>query len=110
MTTRSKLVKIKGEFVWHTHDHTDEFFLVIERTLTIQIRDRDVMLGPGRELPWCHAASSTVLGPPNRGEGATPEPTGVINTGDAGGELTAVTEEVLTRALPQVTQSADTVP
>ena len=43
-----KLVKIKGEFVWHTHDDTDELFLVIEGQLTIQLRDRDVTLGPGQ--------------------------------------------------------------
>ena len=32
-----KLAKLKGEFVWHTHDDTDELFLVIEGTLTIQL-------------------------------------------------------------------------
>ena len=42
-----KLVKVAGEFVWHTHDDTDELFLVISGELTIQLRDRDVVLGPG---------------------------------------------------------------
>jgi mannose-6-phosphate isomerase-like protein (cupin superfamily) len=34
-----KLAKLKGEFVWHTHDDTDELFLVLEGRLTIQLRD-----------------------------------------------------------------------
>jgi mannose-6-phosphate isomerase-like protein (cupin superfamily) len=41
------VVKVKGEFVWHRHDDTDDFFLVLEGRLTIQLRDRDVTLGPG---------------------------------------------------------------
>ena len=42
-----KLVKVEGEFVWHKHDNEDELFLVIEGELTIALRDRDVVLGPG---------------------------------------------------------------
>jgi mannose-6-phosphate isomerase-like protein (cupin superfamily) len=41
------VVKVKGEFVWHTHDDTDDFFLVLRGRLTIQLRDRDVELGEG---------------------------------------------------------------
>ena len=41
------VVKAKGEFVWHKHDDTDDFFLVLKGRLTIQLRDRDVTLGPG---------------------------------------------------------------
>lgn len=41
------VVKAKGEFVWHKHDDTDDFFLVLKGRLTIQRRDRDVTLGPG---------------------------------------------------------------
>ena len=54
------VVKAKGEFVWHTHPDTDDFFLVLSGHLPIQLRDRDV------------------------------EPKGTPNTGDAGGERTAV--------------------
>lgn len=43
-----KLVKVKGDFVWNTHDDTDELFLVVDGQLTIQLRDRDVALGPGQ--------------------------------------------------------------
>jgi mannose-6-phosphate isomerase-like protein (cupin superfamily) len=41
------VVKVKGEFIWHQHDDTDDVFLVIQGNLTIQLRDRDVHLGPG---------------------------------------------------------------
>ena len=37
-----KVVKVQGEFTWHTHDDTDELFLVIDGELTIQLRDGDV--------------------------------------------------------------------
>ena len=40
-----KLAKFLGEFVWHSHPDTDELFLVLEGTLTIQLRDGDVVLG-----------------------------------------------------------------
>ena len=41
------VVKVKGEFVWHKHDETDDFFLVLKGVLDIQMRDRTVTLGPG---------------------------------------------------------------
>jgi mannose-6-phosphate isomerase-like protein (cupin superfamily) len=41
------VVKVKGEFVWHSHAETDDFFLVLEGSLTIQLRDGEVRLGPG---------------------------------------------------------------
>jgi len=40
-------VKVKGEFVWHKHDDTDDFFLILRGNLDIQLRDRTVSLGPG---------------------------------------------------------------
>jgi len=88
-----KLVKIKGEFVWHTHEDTDELFLVIDGELTIQLRDRDVMLAPGqlfvvpRGVEHCPRADGEV-------SALLLEPAGVVNTGDAGGQLTAVVEEI----------------
>jgi mannose-6-phosphate isomerase-like protein (cupin superfamily) len=42
-----KIVKVLGEFTWHTHADTDELFLVLDGSLTIQMRDRDVRLSPG---------------------------------------------------------------
>ena len=46
-----KLVKVRGEFVWHQHDETDEVFLVTAGQLRIQLQDRDdVVLSPGELL------------------------------------------------------------
>ncbi len=42
------VVKVKGEFVWHKHDDTDDFFLVLKGALDIQLRDRTITLGPGQ--------------------------------------------------------------
>ena len=41
------VVKVKGEFVWHSHPETDDFFLVLKGRLVIQLRDGEVCLGPG---------------------------------------------------------------
>ena len=41
------VVKLKGEFVWHSHAETDDFFLVLKGALVIQQRDGEVRLGPG---------------------------------------------------------------
>ena len=38
------VVKVGGEFVWHSHPDTDDFFLVLKGKVTIQLRDRDVEL------------------------------------------------------------------
>jgi mannose-6-phosphate isomerase-like protein (cupin superfamily) len=42
-----KLAKVQGEFVWHDHAEEDELFLVLRGTLTIELRDGAVTLGPG---------------------------------------------------------------
>ncbi len=79
-----KIVKLKGEFTWHTHPDTDEFFLVISGELTIQLRAGDVVLGPGelyvvpRGVEHCPRASAETAA-------MLIEPRGVVNTGDAGG-------------------------
>ena len=41
------VAKVKGEFVWHKHDDTDDFFLVLKGRVTIQMHDGNVTLGPG---------------------------------------------------------------
>jgi mannose-6-phosphate isomerase-like protein (cupin superfamily) len=87
------VVKVRGEFVWHTHPETDDFFLVLSGRLTIQLRDRDVELGPG-EL---YVVPAGVEHCPRSDEGAEIlliEPRGTVNTGDAGGELTAAEREI----------------
>ena len=42
-----RIVKVEGEFVWHLHEDTDDFFLVLDGTLEIELRDRTVTLVPG---------------------------------------------------------------
>src|SRR3569623_783090 len=42
------VVKVEGEFVWHKHDDTDDFFLVLKGRLDIEMRDHTVSLGPGQ--------------------------------------------------------------
>ena len=81
------VVKVDGEFVWHKHDDTDDFFLVLSGKLTIQLRDRDVVLGPGElfvvpkgveHCPKAEEETHVLL----------IEPRDTINTGDAGGDKT----------------------
>ncbi|NED13358.1 cupin domain-containing protein [Streptomyces sp. SID9124] len=86
-----KLAKLKGEFVWHTHEDTDELFLVISGRLTIQLREADVVLEPGelfvvpRGVEHCPVADeeTAIL---------LFEPAGTLNTGDAGGPMTRAAE------------------
>lgn len=42
-----KLVKVKGEFIWHHHENEDELFMVVKGRLQICLRDRDVWISPG---------------------------------------------------------------
>jgi mannose-6-phosphate isomerase-like protein (cupin superfamily) len=83
-----QVVKVKGPFVWHKHDETDDFFLVLSGRLTIHLRDRDIVLDPGElfvvpkgveHCPDAHEETHVLL----------IEPRGTVNTGDAGGEMTA---------------------
>jgi hypothetical protein len=52
-----KVVKVKGEFVWHTHDDTDELFLVLDWTLTIHYVAATSPLMPA-SCSWCPEAKS----------------------------------------------------
>lgn len=45
-----KAVKIKGEFIWHHHDHEDELFLVVKGTLRMRFRDHDAIVREGEFL------------------------------------------------------------
>jgi mannose-6-phosphate isomerase-like protein (cupin superfamily) len=42
-----KLAKLKGEFIWHQHEHEDELFLIVKGRLVIQLRDKDLVLEEG---------------------------------------------------------------
>ena len=86
-----KAVKVKGEFVWHSHDDTDELFLVITGSLVIRMRDGEVSVGAGEffvvprgveHMPVAEQECDVLLF----------EPAGTVNTGDAGGERTVASE------------------
>ena len=84
-----KLVKLKGEFVWHTHEDTDELFLVVEGVLTIQLARAATSPSGPDSCTSSRAASSTARSRRARCSAMLIEPAGVVNTGDAGGDLTA---------------------
>ncbi|EPO3676974.1 TPA: cupin domain-containing protein [Pseudomonas aeruginosa] len=86
-----KLVKIEGDFVWHSHADTDETFIVLAGRLRIDFRDGAVHLDPGEmyvvprgveHKPFAEGEVRMLL----------VEPCGVRNTGDQGGERTAVND------------------
>jgi mannose-6-phosphate isomerase-like protein (cupin superfamily) len=86
-----KSVKVKGEFVWHQHEAADELFFVHKGRLTIKYHDRDVVLHAGE----MHVVPRGVEHKPVAEEECELlliEPVGTVNTGDAGGELTASDE------------------
>lgn len=75
------VVKVQGEFVWHKHDATDDFFLVLQGTLDIELRDRIITLGPGE----MYVVPKGVEHRPVAREEVhllLIEPTGTPNTGD----------------------------
>ncbi len=75
------VVKVRGQFVWHKHDDTDDFFLVLKGRLVMRLRDREVILDPGdlfvvprgvEHQPYAAEEAHVLL----------IEPTGTPNTGD----------------------------
>jgi len=85
-----EVVKVEGEFVWHRHPDTDDFFLILEGELEIELRDRTVQLRKGELFVVPRGVEHR---PRARNEAhiLLIEPQGTPNTGDAGdSELTAV--------------------
>jgi mannose-6-phosphate isomerase-like protein (cupin superfamily) len=83
-----KIVKFQGEFVWHSHDDTDEVFIVLDGEMTIAFPDGSVELKDGEMFvvprgvehkPFAERECKAML----------VEPAGTINTGGAGGEMTS---------------------
>jgi len=83
-----KLAKFEGEFVWHRHDDTDEVFIVLKGSMCIEMRDRAITLEEGEmyvvpkgveHKPTADRECHVLL----------VEPAGTVNTGNAGGLLTA---------------------
>ncbi len=75
------VVKVEGEFVWHKHDDTDDFFYVLQGQLTIHLRDRDVVLNPG-ELYIVPRGVAHQPFAPEETHLLLIEPKGTPNTGD----------------------------
>lgn len=78
------VVKVLGEFNWHKHDDTDDFFLILSGELTIHFRDQDMVLGAGelyvipKGVEHCTSAKEEThllliepIGTPNTGDAAT---------------------------------------
>ena len=84
-----KLVKLKGEFVWHHHETEDELFFVVKGSLLIKLRDQDIFLEEGEfviiprgneHLPIANDEAHVLL----------LEPKTTLNTGNIGNERTVV--------------------
>ena len=86
-----KLVKVHGEFVWHDHKDTDEVFIVLEGTLDIEFRDGKVTLNSGEMFVVPKGMAHKPCAE-NECKVLVVEPKGVVNTGDTGGELTAIND------------------
>lgn len=86
-----KLVKLKGEFVWHQHENEDELFLVVKGRLLIKLRDRDLWLGEGefvivpKGVEHCPVAEEEV-------QAILLEPKSTLNTGNVQNERTVAAQ------------------
>ena len=86
-----KLVKFQGDFVWHQHDDTDEAFIVIKGEMQIGFRDREVTVREG-ELFVVPKGVEHITRAKEECHAMLIEPRGVVNTGEAGGEKTALND------------------
>ena len=83
-----RIAKVRDEHVWHVHEHTDEFFLVLDGELRISLRDREVDLGRGDLF----VVPAGVEHKPSSGAGARIlmfEPNGTLTVGDHHEEVPA---------------------
>ncbi len=83
-----KLVRFQGDFVWHRHDETDEAFLVLLGSMVVEFRDRAVTIAEG-ELFVVSRGEEHITRAEEECCALIIEPRGVVNTGEAGGPLTA---------------------
>jgi mannose-6-phosphate isomerase-like protein (cupin superfamily) len=83
-----KLAKLRGEFVWHAHEDTDEVFIVVEGEMTLEFRDRSVQLAAGEMYVVPRGVEHRPVAE-NECCVMLVEPRGTVNTGDAGGAYTA---------------------
>ena len=83
-----KLVKVQGDFVWHSHADTDETFVVIDGVLRIGFRDGEVEVSAGEMYVVPRGVEHKPYAE-NETKALLIEPRGVQNTGDKGGDRTA---------------------
>ncbi len=82
-----KVVKLKGEFIWHHHENEDELFLVVKGTLRMKFRDREAVVREGefvivpRGVEHCPVADEEV-------HIVLIEPKSTLNTGNITNERT----------------------
>ena len=87
-----KLVKVEGDFVWHSHPDTDETFIVLKGRLDIEMRNKTITLNEGD----LYVVPKGVEHRPRAAEEChmmLVEPAGLVNTGDNPGERTAPNDE-----------------
>ncbi len=76
------VVRVEGEFVWHSHSDTDDFFLVLSGELDIELRERTVTLGPGELFIVPREAEHRPVARRGEVQLLLIEPSGTPNTGD----------------------------
>lgn len=86
-----KLVKISGEFLWHSHEHEDELFLVTRGTLRMRFRGGDAVIGVGEFIIVPRGVEHQPVAEGSEVWLLLFEPASTVNTGTAGGGRT-VTE------------------
>ena len=82
-----RLAKLKGEFVWHAHEHEDEMFLVVRGQLTLRLRDREVSLDEGEFFVVPRGVEHLPVAP-EEVWGMVFEPAETLNTGNVRNERT----------------------
>lgn len=86
-----KLVKLQGEFVWHSHQAEDELFLVLRGRLRMRFRDREISIKPGEFVIVPHGTEHCPVAD-QEVHVLLLEPKATINTGTAGGDRTRQAE------------------
>jgi mannose-6-phosphate isomerase-like protein (cupin superfamily) len=88
-----KVVKLKGEFVWHRHEAEDELFLVVEGRLRMQLRSGDRDLGPGELIIVPRGVEHCPLALTDEVHVVLLEPKTTVNTGNVRSERTVEREQ-----------------
>jgi mannose-6-phosphate isomerase-like protein (cupin superfamily) len=76
------VVRVEGQFTWHAHPDTDDFFLVLDGQLDIELRDRTITLGPGELYVVPKGVEHRPVARHGEVKLLLIEPSGTPNTGD----------------------------